>query len=68
MPRICLRKLSKEKVLKVAKEKAKALQDKAEALYKLAVEKGTPVLEKTAKDLKHSTAEALKKIVAKLEK
>ena len=63
-----LKELDKEKVLKVAKEKAKALCDKAEELYKLAVEKGTPVLEKTAADLKHATAAALKNIATKLEK
>ena len=33
----------------------------------LAVEKGTPVLQKATKDLKEATANALKKIVAKLE-
>ena len=62
-----LKDLDKEKVLKVAKQKAKKIQKKAEDLYKLAVEKGTPVLEKTTKELKEATASALKKIVAKLE-
>ena len=62
-----LKDLDKEKVLKVAKQKAKKIQKKAEELYKLAVEKGTPVLEKTTRELKEATAEALKKIVAKLE-
>ena len=63
-----LKELDKEKVAKIAKEKAKALCEKAEELYKLAVEKGTPVLQKTASDLKHATAESLKKVAAKLEK
>ena len=62
-----LKDLDKEKVLKIAKQKAKKIQKKAEDLYKLAVEKGTPVLEKTTKELKEATASALKKIVAKLE-
>ena len=62
-----LKDLDKEKVLKVAKQKAKKIQKKAEELYKLAVEKGTPVLEKTTRELKEATANALKKIVAKLE-
>lgn len=62
-----LKELDKEKVLKVAKQKAKKIQKKAEELYELAVEKGTPVLEKTTKELKEATAIALKKIVAKLE-
>ena len=62
-----LKDLDKEKVLKNAKKKAKKIQKKAEELYKLAVEKGTPVLEKATRELKDATADALKKIVAKLE-
>ena len=62
-----LKDLDKEKVLKIAKQKAKKIQKKAEELYELAVEKGTPVLQKATKDLKEATANALKKIVAKLE-
>ncbi len=62
-----LKDLDKEKALKIAKQKAKKIQKKAEDLYKLAVEKGTPVLEKTTKELKETTANALKKIVDKLE-
>ena len=44
-----------------------ASQKKADELYKLAVEKGTPVIEKSVAELKQATADALKKIVAKLE-
>ena len=62
-----LKALDKEKVLKIAKQKAKKIQKKAEDLYKLAVAKGTPVLEKTTKELKEATANALQKIVDKLE-
>lgn len=62
-----LKDLDKEKVLKIAEQKAKKIQKKADELYKLAVEKGTPVLEKTTKELKLATADALKKIVNKLE-
>lgn len=62
-----LKDLDKEKVLKIAKQKAKKIQKKAEELYNLALEKGTPMLEKATKDLKDATANALKKIVAKLE-
>ena len=62
-----LKDLDKEKVLKMAKQKAKKIQKKAEDLYKLAVAKGTPVLQKTTAELKEATANALKKIVAKLE-
>ena len=59
--------LDKEKVLKIAKQKAVKIQKKAEELYQLAVEKGTPVLEKNVNELKQATADALKKIVDKLE-
>lgn len=62
-----LKDLDKEKVLKTAKQKAKKIQKKAEELYELAVEKGTPILEKTTKELKETTANALQKIVDKLE-
>ena len=62
-----LKTLDKEKVLKIAKQKAKKIQKKAEDLYKLAVAKGTPVLEKTTKELKEATANALQKIVDMLE-
>ena len=62
-----IKELDSEKVLKVVKEKSKKIQKKADDLYKLAIEKGTPVLEKTASDVKKNTAEALKKIASKLE-
>ena len=62
-----LKDLDKEKALKIAKQKAKKIEKKADELYKLAVEKGTPVIEKSVNELKQATAEALKKIVAKLE-
>ena len=62
-----LKDLDKEKALKIAKQKATKIQKKADELYKLAVEKGTPVVEKSVSELKTATAESLKKIVAKLE-
>ena len=62
-----LKDLDKEKALKIAKQKAKKIQKKAEELYELAVEKGTPILQKTTKELKDTTANALQKIVDKLE-
>ena len=62
-----LKDLDKEKALKIAKQKATKIQKKADELYKLAVEKGTPVIEKSVAELKQATADALKKIVAKLE-
>ena len=59
--------LNKEKVLKAAKKKGKELQDKAEDLVKLAKEKGTPVLEKTAKDVKKQAANVCREVLKKLE-
>ncbi len=62
-----LEDLDKEKALKIAKTKAKALQAKAEDLYKYAVEKGTPVVEKLAADVREKTLSVAKDVVAKLE-
>ena len=55
-----LKELDEEKVLSIAKEKGKQIQAKAEELYKLAVDKGTPVLEKAADDVRKKTVEVLK--------
>lgn len=63
-----LEDLDKEKVLKIAKEKAKAVEKKANELLNYAIEKGTPVLEKTATAAKEKTIEVIKQILAKLEK
>lgn len=62
-----LKELDKEKVLKVAREKGEVLRDKAEELLTLAKEKGTPVLENMAKDVKKSTANVIKEVLKKLE-
>lgn len=59
--------LDKEKVLKIAKKKANELQDKAEDLFLMAKEKGTPVLEGIAKDVKKSTANVIREVLKKLE-
>ena len=57
-----------EKVLSIAKKKGKEIEKKANELYDLAVEKGTPVLEKAASDVRKKTIEVLNDTVAKLEK
>ena len=59
--------LDKEKVLSIAKEKSEDLKDKAEELLTLAKEKGTPVLESVAKDVKRSTANVVREVLKKLE-
>lgn len=63
-----LEDLDKEKVLKIAKEKGKAIVKKSEELYNLAVEKGTPILESAADEIRLSAIDVLKSITKKLEK
>ena len=56
------------KALKIAKEKAKDVKAKAEELVDLAVEKGTPVLKKTANDVLNSVIKVSKETQKKLSK
>lgn len=62
-----LKDLDKEKVLEVAKTKATQIKKKAEELMEVAREKGTPVIEKAANDVKEKTAEVLREIINRLE-
>ncbi len=59
--------LDKEKVLSIAKEKASDIQSQAKDLVDYAVEKGTPVLEKTANSVREKAIVATKEVLAKLE-
>lgn len=59
--------LDKEKVIEIAKIKAEEIKKKSEEIYKEAVKRGKPVVEKAAKDLKVKTVEVLKDIITKLE-
>ena len=63
-----LEDLDKEKVIKVAKQKAKQIEEKCNELLNYAIEKGTPVLEKTADSVRVKTIEVIKQILNKLEK
>ena len=63
-----LNELDKETVLKAAKKKGNELKDKANELVELAKEKGTPVLEGIADDLKEKTISACQNVIDKLEK
>ena len=56
-----------EEVTKEFNKKVEELKDKAEDLYCLAKEKGTPVLEGIAKDVKKSTASVIREVLKKLE-
>lgn len=62
-----LEDLDKEKVLELAKEKAYQIQEKAEDLVDLAIEKGTPVLEKAANSVREKAIMVTKEVLKKLE-
>ena len=63
-----LEDLDKEKVLRIAKQKGKAIVKKSEELYNLAVEKGTPILEKAADEIRLTAIDVLNSVTTKLEK
>lgn len=60
--------LDKEKVVEFAKEKAALVKEKCDELVKYVVEKGTPVMEKTANAVRTKATEISKEVVEKLEK
>lgn len=62
-----LEDLDKEKALKLAKEKGALLKTKTDELVELAKEKGTPVLEGIAEDLRQKAIEVTKDVLKKLE-
>ena len=59
--------LDKEKVLEIAKTKAKQIHEKAEELVDYAIEKGTPVLEKAATNIRNKAIVVTKEVLDKLE-
>ena len=59
--------LDQEKVKKIAKEKADQLKVKTTELVELAKEKGTPVLEGVANDVRMKAIEVTKEVLKKLE-
>ncbi len=61
-----LEDLNKEKVLKEAKKQAKKLQDAANELVEYAIEKGTPVIEKSANAIKTKVIETCQQVIDKL--
>ena len=62
-----LEELNKEKVIEIAKEKAKLIQNKTEELVEYAIAKGTPVLEKSATNIRNKAIEVTKDVLKKLE-
>lgn len=61
-----LKNLDKEKVASKIKEQAKKIKKKADELVEYAIDKGTPVIENAAKEVKNSTIKTLESITAKL--
>lgn len=62
-----LEDLDKEKVKKIAQEKAEALKKKVNELVELAKEKGTPVLEGVADDVRAKAIDVTKDVLKRLE-
>lgn len=62
-----LKDLDKETAKQLIIDKTKEVKIKAQELVDLAVEKGTPIVEKTARKVKSKTAEILKNTAEKLE-
>mgnify|MGYP004498723251 FL=1 len=63
-----LRDLDKEKVLDIAKKKVAELQKMSSELVNYAVEKGTPVLQKSADAIREKVIKVSKEVIEKLEK
>ena len=59
--------LDKEKAKEIALNQAKIIKGKAEELYKYAIEKGTPVVEKAADEVRKQALKVVKEIQNKLE-
>lgn len=59
--------LDKEKVLKIAKKKAEEIKIKSEELVEYVIEKGTPVLEKSACLVKEKAIAVTKEVLKRLE-
>lgn len=62
-----LNSLNKEKVLKVAKDKADKIKEKCQELVDLAISKGTPVLKDAAVEVRDKTVLVMKDMLTKLE-
>ena len=58
--------LDKEKVFAIAKAKAKKLQEMCQELFDYVVEKGTPVMEKTASAIRDKANDVSKEVLEKL--
>lgn len=59
--------LDKEKVLKIAKQKGADIKQRCEELVQLAIDKGTPVLQKAANEVREKAIVVTKEVLEKLE-
>lgn len=59
--------LDKEKVLKIARKKSEDIKNKSEQLVEYVVEKGTPMLEKSASLLREKAIIVTKEVLKRLE-
>lgn len=59
--------LDKEKVLKIAKKKSEEIKSKSEELVEYVIEKGTPVLEKSASLVREKAIAVTKEVLKRLE-
>lgn len=62
-----LNDLDKEKVLQIAKDKRDEIKVKCQDLVDLAINKGTPVLQDAAIDVRDKTIDVMKDIIKRLE-
>ncbi|MBQ8892244.1 MAG: YtxH domain-containing protein [Bacilli bacterium] len=62
-----LNDLDKEKVLKIAKEKSEEIKVKCQDLVDLAINKGTPVLQDAAIEVRDKTIDVMHDMIKKLE-
>ena len=62
-----LKSLDKEKVKEMAAKKAREIKEKKEDIYKYAIEKGTPVVEKAADNVRRQALKVVKDVESKLE-
>jgi len=62
-----LNDLDKEKVVKIAKEKSDEIKAKCQDLVDLAIDKGTPVLQNAAIEVRDKTIDVMRDMIKKLE-
>lgn len=62
-----IEELDKERVREIFEEKSLMIIAKADELYTLAKEKGTPIFEKNARDIKYKTSVVLRNMADKLD-